>query len=159
MLASSLFLFLELERYRIYAETLTRRRWAVIEHVPKVSATLLTGYLSSAHSEAVIHIFFNTIFRNGFPETGPACARIKFCVWAKQLVSAGSAYVSACFLVFQKLSCECGFCSLLSKHMIFFLRKSFLPILFCFGRFWFDGFLPPWIFKILKTELLPLRIG
>jgi len=140
MLTKSFFLFLKLEGYRVYAITLTRRCGAVTENVSKVSATLFASHLGSVHPEAVINIFFDTILGDRSPETRPACARIKFCFWTKQWVSAASAHVGAFFLVFQKFSGECGFSSLFSQHMILFWRKKFFPLLFCFGYFWFDGF-------------------
>ena len=55
MLTKSFVLFLKLKGYRVDAETLTRRRWAVIKDVSKVSTTLFAGYLSSMHSKAIIH--------------------------------------------------------------------------------------------------------
>lgn len=72
MLTISFVLFLKLEGYRVDAETLTRRRWAVIKDVSKVSTTLFAGYLSSMHSETVILFFFDVILGT-CPETGPAC--------------------------------------------------------------------------------------
>ena len=72
MLTKSFFLFLKLEGYRVYAETLTRRCGAVLEDVSKVSATLFAGYLSFMHSETIILFFFDVILGT-CPETGPAC--------------------------------------------------------------------------------------
>ena len=158
MLTKSFFLFLKLEGYRVDAETLTRRRWAVIKDVSKVSATLFTQRFCSLHSKAVIHFFFDVILGT-CPETGPACTWIKFCVWTKKFVSTSSANVNAVFLVFHILSSECRFGSLFSEHMIFFCGKKLLPLFFCFCFFCFDGFPTPWRFKVLKTELLPRRVG
>ena len=158
MLTISFVLFLKLEGYRVDAETLTRRRWAVIKDMSKVSTTLFAGYLSSMHSETIILFFFDVILGT-CPETGPACTWIKFCVWTKKFVSTSSANVNAVFLVFQILSSEGMFGSLFSKHMIFFLGKKLLPFVFCFCFFCFDGFPTPWRFRILKTKLLPRRVG
>ena len=76
-----------------------RRRWPIIEQMPKMRSAPRAFHLVARHSMTGICLFDDLVFGQGRIETGPAGVRFKLCIRAEQFVSACPTEINSFFMI------------------------------------------------------------
>src|SRR5436305_11560428 len=89
------------------------------------------------HAVGLVGMVYHCRFVHWFPETGPACAGVKFRLRTEERLPATDTCIRAWIFRLPVFAAECRFRSRLASYLILFGRKLFLPLrllLFYFFR-------------------------
>lgn len=98
-----------------------------------MGATTAAVYLGTLHAIAVIRFFFNILFNEGLPETGPAGTAVELGIGAEKGLAAADAIVLAGFMVIPVSPGKGPFCSSLPCYFKLLGSKLFAPFGIGFG--------------------------
>src|SRR5271168_3345830 len=130
-----LLVFVQVQRSRIDAVTLTSWTGPIVKNVPEVRAAAAAGDFCPQHAVGSIFGFVDDGVRARSGKTGPTATRVIFRFGTKKLLAAGDALIRAGRIGRFVFARKWRLSSLFPSHIVLIRRELLLPLRFRFLNF------------------------